>query len=478
MQRRKAEQAALGNAAAAGPELPPAFLTTPSLVLNRQHPLSDLLHRRARYKVYWGGRGSAKSWGFAEALVRLASALPVRVLCVREFQNSIKDSSHRILKDTIERLGMQGWFTVTAESIKSRSGAEFLFKGMHDVRSGNSVRSTEGVDICWVEEAQSMTAESWRTLAPTIRKQAIPWSEHAAGDPIGRLDGYRDAEIWVSYNLMAEADATHSRFVDPETGGARRANSIVHKVNYDSNPYFGGLLREEMEEDKRLDYDLYEHIWLGMPLKKSNAIIFSGRYRIEEFDEARVAALADPKYGADFGFANDPSTLVRSFPVDADHDGKRRLYVTHAEFGWGVELDDLPAMYDRVPGSRDWPIHADSSAPATISHVARRGFSIHAAEKWPGSVEDGIRHLRGFDEIVIHPRCCSRDNARPGLGEEAYLYRYKTDPRQVDERGQPLVLPVIVDRHNHGWDAVRYSLDQYIQRSGSLGMWARLGRAA
>jgi phage terminase large subunit len=236
----------------AEPEL--HYLDIPSLVLNKDHVLSDLYYKKARYKVYWGGRGSAKSWGIAEALIRLAAASPIRVLCTREFQNSMKDSSHRVLKDTITRLGMDSWFTVTESSIKSRVGAEFIYKGLFNNEAG--IRSTEGIDIVWVEEAHSVSEMSWRALLPTIRKTG--------------------SEIWISFNFMDEDNATYRRFVDKP-----RTNSIIHKVNYDSNPYFGGELKAEMEDDKANDYQLYEHIWLGMALKINNAVILSGKVRIE-----------------------------------------------------------------------------------------------------------------------------------------------------------------------------------------------------
>lgn len=446
---RLCKQADLASANAS--DRPPEFRQVRSLVLDRNHVLSDLYYEKARYKVYWGGRGSAKSWAFAEALIRKTASLPLRVLCVREFQNSIKDSSHKILKDTIERLGLQSWFTITADTIRSRSGAEFIFKGLHN--NDTSIRSTEGVDICWVEEAQTVSAYSWRALSPTIRKLG--------------------SEIWVSFNMIDEQDATYQRFIVKP-----RSDSIVHKINYDSNPFFTGTeLEREMLDDRENDYDLYEHVWLGMPLKKSNAIIFNGKYRVEAFDDALEKQADRLFYGADFGFANDPNTLVRSF-ILTDSQGRRTLYITHAIFGWRVDLDDMPKLYDQVPGSRDWPIHADAARPETISHLNRRGFMVHAAEKWQGCVEDGIAHLRGFHQIVIHERCKSTRADQPGLAEEAYLYRYKVDKNQVDERGQPLVLPVIVDKHNHGWDAIRYSLDGYIMRSGELGMWERLGKAA
>lgn len=414
------------------------FREVPSLVLNQDHVLSDLYYKKARYKVYWGGRGSAKSWAIAEALIRIAAAMPVRILCTREFQNSIKDSSHKLLKDTITRLGLDGWFTTTNDTIKSKVGAEFIFKGLHNNEQG--IKSTEGIDYCWVEEAQTVSARSWQTLTPTIRK-----------------DG---SEIWVSYNLIEEEDATHQRFVIKP-----RRNSIVHKVNYDSNPYFGGVLREEMEDDKEKDYHLYEHIWLGMPLKISNAVILSGKYKVEEFDSKLYTEADRLHLGADFGFAQDPSTLIRSFIIG------RKLYIEYEAYGTKIELDEMPEFYDSIPGARDWPIKADSARPETISYIRRKGFSISAAEKWDGSVKDGITHLRGFEEIIIHPRCTK-------TAQEARLWKYKVDKHQVDEHGQPMVLPIVVDANNHCWDAIRYSLDGYIQRSGAIGVWARLGQPA
>lgn len=440
--RAKVKQAQLLTLEQNNDKLPTlTFLDVPSLVLNREHVLSDLYYKKARYKIYWGGRGSAKSWGFAEALIRLAAASPLRILCVREFQNSIKDSSHKILQDTIERLGLNSWFVVTEKSIRSKTGSEFIFKGLHNNEEG--IKSTEGIDICWVEEAQTVSALSWRTLSPTMRR---------AG-----------SEIWVSYNLNDENDATHQRFVINT-----RRNSIVHKINYDSNPYFSTELREEMEDDKAVDFHLYEHIWLGMPLRISNAVILSGKYVVEEFDDELWREADRLLYGADFGFSQDPSTLLRMFVLDRGKEG-RHLYISHEAYGTGVELDEMPQFYDSVPGSRDWPIKADCARPETISHLRGHGFNISAAEKWDGSVKDGITHLRGFKQIHIHTRCTK-------TAEEARLWRYKVDKNQSDAHGQPMVLPVVVDKHNHCWDGVRYGLDGYIQRSGAMGVWNRLGQ--
>lgn len=423
---------------------PPFALSATSLLNDPEHKLYCLLHQKAPYKVLWGGRASTKSWGIAEALIRLLAAQPLRVLCTREFQVSIKDSAHKLLKDTIERLGMQSWFTITRDEIRSRSGGEFIFKGLHNNDQG--IRSTEGIDICWVEEAQSVSEKSWRSLLPTIRND--------------------NAEVWISFNLINESDATYQRFVvKPPTG------AVVHKLTYLDNPYMSERTRQDMEDDKARDYHLYEHIWLGMPLKISDAIIFNQKYVVREFADDLWRSAERLFFGADFGFANDPSTLLRYFAIEKDTDGKRRLYIEYEAYGTHVELDDMPEFYDSVPLSRDWPIGADAARPETISYLRRKGFNIAAADKWEGCVKDGITHLRSFHEIVIHPRCVK-------TAEEARLYRYKTDPKQVDEYGNEKVLPIIVDAHNHCWDGIRYGLDGYIQRSGAIGVWERLGRAA
>jgi phage terminase large subunit len=368
---------------------------------------------------------------------------------VREFQNSIKDSSLRILADTIKRLGLDSWFTVTENSIKSKVGAEFIFKGAG--KNVDSLRSIVNIDILWAEEAHTISEMSWRVILPTVRED--------------------NSEIWISFNLDDENDATYRRFV-----ANPRTDSIIHKVNYDSNPYLSKVLRQEMEDDKANDYHLYEHIWLGMPKKISNAIILNKKYRVEEFDVDMWKGASRLRFGADFGFADDPATLIRLFTMpsttkDPNRKYANKLYISGEAWGQHVDNDRLPEFYDTLEDSRDWPIKADSARPETISHLKRQGFNISAAEKWDGSVKDGISHLRGYEEIIIHPSC-------PKTAWEAHAWRYKVDPKIVDAQGQPMVLPIVVDKHNHCWDGIRYGLDGEIQRSGALGLWERLGQSA
>lgn len=383
----------------------------------------------ARYKVLYGGRGGAKSWGIARALVLIAASSKKRILCAREVQNTMRDSVHKLLKDQIEALGLLPWFTITENSIRSSAGSEFIFKGLRfDVQG---VKSTEGIDICWVEEAQTVSQTSWDVLIPTVRSD--------------------DSEVWISFNPHEDGDPTYQRFVANPPPDA-----VVVEINYDDNPWFPDVLRREMEYCRSVDFDAYMHIWRGRPRTISQAAIFADKVLVEAFPDDLWEQADRLFYGADFGFATDPSTLIRFFILG------RRLYISHEAYGVGIELDHMPEFYDGVPGAREWPIMADCARPETISYIRRQGINIEAAEKWPGCVEDGIAHIRGFEQIVIHERC-------KHMIDEANLYSYKVDPKTNQ------VLPVVVDKHNHCWDAVRYGLDGYIQRRGNLDTWKRLG---
>lgn len=385
-----------------------------SLLAIDGHPFNDFL-RRARFKVFYGGRGAAKSWAAAEALIKIAKICPIRVLCTREYQNSIADSVHQLLSDTIERLGLSSWFHVTAKSITSRAGAEFLFKGLH--HNIKEIKSTEGVDICLVEEGQNVSKTSWEILIPTIRKKG--------------------SEIWVLFNTDDEHDATYNRFVINTP-----PNCILHKVNWDQNPFFSEELESERQyylqlvanaetdEDREQAQADYDHVWEGYPRRISSELIMARKVVVQGFDED-LWKIAERRYlGADFGFAQDPSTLISSFIID------NTLYVEHEGWGLHVELRNFAEFYDQVPDSRRWTIKADCSRPETISHIRSLGFSCQPAEKWPGSVEDGIAHLHGFKKIIIHPRC-------KYTIQESKMYKYKKD-RMTQE-----ILPVIIDKHNH-----------------------------
>ncbi len=392
--------------------------TRKSLVLDQSHPTYCLLHERARYKILEGGRGSAKSYSVAEALVRIAAKNPFRILCTREFQSSIKDSVHSLLIHTIYELNLQNVFVITENSIRSTAGAEFIFKGLrHNVQE---IKSMFGIMIVWIEEGQNTSKDSLEVLRPTIR------------DP--------GSEIWITFNRENDNDPVSLLADTPSTSTL----SIIHKhFNYDSNPFFAGteleaerlalleMIEETEDDDERAQLQAsYDHIWLGMPNKIVNELILAYKCIVQDFPDDLYLKAERLHFGADFGFAADPATLIRSFIYDDC------LYIEYEAHGHGIELDEYPEFYDSVPGSRDWPIKADGARPETISHIRNKGFNISAAEKWQGSVEDGITHIKGFRKVIIHPRC-------KHTIIEKNNYRYKVD-RVTKE-----VLPIIVDKFNH-----------------------------
>jgi phage terminase large subunit len=378
----------------------------------------------ARYKVLYGGRGGQKSWAVADYLIARAASEKLRILCTREIQNSIKDSVYRLLCDRIAALGLEAYFIIQADSIKSITGSEFLFKGLR--MNIQEIKSTEGIDICWVEEATKVSEASWIILIPTIRKER--------------------SEIIVTFNPELESDPAWQRFVVHPP-----PNAVVEEVSFADNAYFPDVLRVEMEYCKRTDKDAYEHIWLGKLKGYSDALIFKDKIFIEEFD---IPELQEMHYGADFGFSVDAMWMGRMFVKD------NCLYISDEVYGVGIENTELHKYWSKVPDSHIWPIKADSARPDTISMLQKpftdkdgkvyAGFRVVGARKGAGSIEDGIAYLRGFEKIIIHPRC-------PGARNNYENYRWKQD-RITGE-----ILPVPIDKSNHAIDGSRYALENLMQ---------------
>lgn len=194
------------------------------------------LYQRSRYKVLYGGRGGAKSWAVADALLVLGWQEKLLILCTRELQKSIKESVHKLLCDRIEALGLSAEYEILNTEIRGKNGTRIIFAGLkHNI---TEIKSTEGVDICWVEEAEKVTDGSWKTLIPTIRKEG--------------------SEIWVTFNPNLITDATYQRFVlNPPP------DAWVQKVSWRDNPWFPDVLAIERDYLKERDFEEYAHIWEG-----------------------------------------------------------------------------------------------------------------------------------------------------------------------------------------------------------------------
>jgi phage terminase large subunit len=370
-----------------------------------------------RYRIGHGGRGSAKSHSYASALAIHAAQKPLRILCGREIQKSIKDSSKRLLDDKIADHGLGDFYESTDTEIRGKNGSLFLFAGLRS--NVDQIKSMEGIDICWLLEANKISQNSWDVLIPTIRKPG--------------------SEIWAEYNPDLPTDPVDAMFRGPE-GPPPRA--IVRHINWEDNPFFPDVLREEMEYCRKRDPDKYLHVWQGQYRRNSESRVFKNWVE-QEFEAPSDATF---RFGADWGFSIDPTVLVRCYL-----DG-RKLYIDHEAYMRGCEIDQTPELFDHVPGARRWIITADSARPETISYLRRNGFKIMPAIKGARSLEEGVEFLQSYD-IIVHPRCVHTI-------EELMHYSYKVD----DLTGQ--VIPVLADKDNHVIDALRYALEG-VRRAGS-----------
>jgi phage terminase large subunit len=364
-----------------------------------------------RYIGAHGGRGSGKSHYFGERWLRENVADKLDCVCLRETLKSLEFSVKKLLEAKITDFNAGAYFEVQDRRILSTNGGVTIFEGMQN-HTADSIKSLEGFDRAWFEEAQSASDKSLTLLRPTIRKPG--------------------SQLWFGWNPAQPTDP-----VDVLLRGEHLPpGAVVVEVNYMDNPWLPSELREEMEYDRKRDPDKYAHVWLGKYQQSSEARVFKN-WSVEEFE-------IDPSWtlrqGADWGFSIDPSVLVQCSIVG------RTLYVAHEAYKIGCEVDFLPSLFGTVPDAERWPTIADSSRPETISYMQRNGFpKMLPAIKGARSVEEGIEFLRSFD-IVVHPRC-------KHTIEELTQYRYEIDPTTS------IVLPKLRDKDNHVIDSLRYACE-------------------
>jgi phage terminase large subunit len=375
----------------------------------------------APYRGAYGGRGSGKSqtaaliaaiWGYAE---------PLRILCTRELQVSIKDSFHRELRDAINRTPwLASHYEVGVDYLRGRNGTEFIFRGLR--HNTSSIKSLAGIDLTIVEEAEDVPEQSWLDLEATVFRKD-------------------KSELWAIWNPRLEGSP-----VDKRLRKNRPANALVAEINWQHNRFFpDGLNTLRKRHLEMLDVATYAHIWEGAYLTNSNAQVFGGKIEVQAFEPTPDPAWRGPFYGGDFGFSQDPTAAVEVWISG------NSIYLRREAFRSGLELDDTAAFVKAaIPGFDREVSRWDSSRPESISHLKRHGLPrAEAVKKWPGSVEDGIAFLRSFKSVVIHPDCAN-------MQQEARLYSYK-----VNDNGD--VTTKIIDAHNHGWDAVRYAVAPMIK---------------
>lgn len=378
--------------------------------------------RPSRYKGAHGGRGSAKSWTFGAMVLDRCIKIPgTRVVCIREVQRSLEQSVKRLLEDLIEAHSLGDQFRVLTTHIETPGGGIIIFQGMQN-HTAESIKSLEGYDVAWVEEAQSLSARSLMLLRPTLRKP--------------------DSELWFTWNPR--------RASDPIDEFLRSSNlppgAIVVHATYRDNPHLPKVLQDEMEWDQKRDVELYNHVWLGGYERHSQARVFRN-WKVLDFETPlNQYGICDLPFlfGGDWGFSVDPSVLVRGWIDETD----KTLYVDHEAYKVGCEIDDTPALFDTIGSgmARNWVITTDSARPETISYMQRHGYPrIIGAKKGAGSVEEGIKFLQSYN-IVVHTRC-------KHAIDELTMYSFKTHPLTGE------IMPVLEDKKNHVIDSLRYMVE-------------------
>lgn len=382
------------------------------------------LFKPARYKVCYGGRAGMKSWGIARALLIEGTTKPLRILCAREVQRSIKDSVHKLLSDQIAELGLGAFYEILQTEIRGKNGTEFLFAGL-STQTIDSIKSFEGCDRCWVEEGQSVRKRSWTILIPTIRKPG--------------------SEIWVSFNPDLDTDDTWVRFVENTP-----PNTTLIPISYRDNPWLSNELKSEMEHLKRISVEEYENVWEGKCRAAAEGAIYK-REMTALADSNRICAVPiDPLMKVhtvwDLGF-NDSTAVIfvqrhvsEVRVVDYLEDSHKTIaeYVSELKsrpWNWGT---------DWIPwdGSRDrYRLTDATTSPEDILRKLGRNVSIVPKI----DVETGIKKAR-----LVFPRCTFDKERTVRLRECLKRYR-RTIPVSTDEPASPLH-----DEFSHGADAFRY----------------------
>lgn len=383
--------------------------------------LLPLLTTPSRYKIVYGGRGSAKSWTIARMLILLAASKPIRVLCARETQKSIQESVHRLLKDQIDLLGLSAFFEVQENKILGKNGSDFAFIGIRQ-QSVTNIKSFEGVDIVFIEEGQVVTKRSWDVLIPTIRKPG--------------------SEIWIAFNPELDSDETYERFVLNPPDGA-----MVVEMNYQDNPWFPIELETERLAWQKRDPEGYKTVWEGkcrsavegaIYANEIDACLRDGRIRNVPYDPMlKVHSVWDLGWNDSMSIILVQRSASELRIIDYIEDSHRTLdsYVMQLKdmkYNWGT---------DYIPhDGRSKDFKSGKSTEEIMQALGRTTFVLGRDD-----IEEGIRQAR-----MVFPRAYFDKDRTHKLVNSLKRYR-RTINLQTNEPGAPLH-----DEHSHGADAWRY----------------------
>lgn len=372
--------------------------------------LECLFDKLKRYIILWGGRGGAKSWGVARALLIRAREEPLRILCAREIQKSISDSSYQLLKDQIVALGLEDFYTVLNSEIRGANGSLFIFAGLkHNI---SNIKSKEGIDIVWVDEAEKVTKNSWDTLIPTIRKAL--------------------SQIIVTFNVDVEEGETYQRFVvSPPT------NSVVVKISYRDNPWFPDVLEQERLDCLKKDPIGYDNIWEGNPKQAVEGAVYRAELQQAQ-DEGRITTIKyDPTKPCntywDIGQADCMSIWIEQkvgterYLIDFIQDSLQKVpyyidLLKKRSYNYAVHVLPHDAEHDRA------------NAEFTTSQMVQNAFpnsKVHVNPTFPGAVRAGIEAVRNIFPFLHF----DKEKCRAGL-YSLKMYHYKVNPATGKSYGE------------------------------------------
>lgn len=417
----------------------PAPLTT---LIGKDFYKTHNAMKSGEYDEFWeaGGRGSLKSSFVALKIVMGMMEDPnANAVAYRKVQSNIQDSVRSTFAWAIDTLGWTPfWHIPKALNVFTRlsTGQRIIMRGLDDPQKSKSIKARRGYfKFLWFEEgAEYSSLNEIDSVTRSVLRGGPEFIKFVTFNPPV------EPKHWINAEFSESKLRRH-------TNASCYLNAPVD--------WLGPKFLSDAEDIRKRKPDVYANEYLGKSVGRSDKIIFSGCYSIERFAVSKHShryfiedeEVDGPYFGADFGFANDPNTLVKCWRSQT----RKKIWIEYAIFGYKVKLNSMGTFYAEVPGSKDDMIYGDNARPETIVHIRDMGFKIDAAEKGTGSVEDGIEWLTGHD-IVIHERC-------EELQDEAVKYSYKVD------RVTQVVKADIVDEFNHGWDAVRYAFWQLIKQA-------------
>lgn len=393
--------------------------------------LKSMFSNKSRYIILYGGRASAKTYTICQYLLIYGMTSSKTILITREYQSSIKDSTYSELKNIINKENLHDYYEIKHDTIVGKKDynqyTKFIFKGL--AKDINTIKSTADIDICFVEEAETIKAYDWDVLIPTVRKA--------------------NSQIIIAFNPVEEQSDTYQRFVINQ-----KPNSLLIEMNYLDNPFLSQTALEEIEYMKQKDYAKYEHIYLGKPISMTEDVVFKGYFKIDNLniihntrDFLYNINKVYPLYGLDFGFSTDPTAIIEIFLLDDDI-----IYINREIYEHKLLITKYAELIkQKMPEAINKRFYCDSARPDSIAQLNHDGLTCEGATKSKGSIEAGIEYLKG-KQIIVNPSC-------KNMIYELYNYKYKID------KNTSQITTDVIDANNHLIDALRYALYKQISEA-------------